>query len=347
MIKLNELKKLLNKNGIPAYRANQVFDAVYKKGIKSYEEMHVLPQNVKDFLKDNVNIFSFEIKTEKQSKDKSAIKTLLKLKSGGFVETVLLRFKDGRNTVCVSSQIGCTLNCAFCSTGKMGYKRDLNFEEITDQALYFQGKLRKSDQKINHIVFMGMGEPFLNYKNVSDAIKIFNDPLTFNIGKRNITVSTAGIIPGIEKFSEDHDGINLAVSLHASNQKLREKLMPIAKKYEINDLIKACQKYINKTHRRITYEYIMLRDINDDKTHAYELANLIRGQLCHVNIINYNKTPGSKFKPSTNKRIEDFVNILETNQIPVTLRVSLGDDINGACGQLAGKKNRYKKSLDI
>lgn len=337
MIALKELKKVLNLSGIPSYRASQVFNAVYKKGESQYENMHVLPEYVRDFLKENVPVFSFKVTDEKTSRDGSATKTLVEFKDQSAVEAVLLRFEDGRNTVCVSSQVGCALNCAFCATGKMNFKRNLTSEEITDQVLYFQHKLFKSDERVDHIVFMGMGEPFNNYDSVSEAVGILNDPVTFNIGKRNITVSTAGIIEGIRKIAIDHPQVNLAVSLHAPTQQLREKLMPIAKKYFIGDLIDACGDYIKKTHRRVTYEYIALKNINDTEQHAHQLANLIRGQLCHVNLIKYNKIGRSKFSPSTPERIKAFEEILKINQIPSTVRVSLGRDIDGACGQLAGK----------
>lgn len=337
MIALNKLKNFLKKEGIPSYRANQVFQAVYKEGKSNYDDIHVLPKYVKKTLKDNIPILSFKILSEQKSKDSSAIKSLVVFKDSASVEIVLLRFKDGRNTVCVSSQVGCNLNCAFCATGKAGFKRNLTTEEIIDQVLYFQKKLIKSDERVDHIVFMGMGEPFNNYNHIKEAIDFFHNPVTFNISKRNITVSTAGVVDGIEKIINDQPTVNLAISLHAPTQKLREKLMPIAKIYTINELIKACDKYSQKTHRRITYEYIMINDVNDTDENAHNLANLLRGKLCHVNLIQYNKVKNLRFKPSTAKRIEAFKKILEINQIPVTLRVSLGSDIKGACGQLAGE----------
>jgi 23S rRNA (adenine2503-C2)-methyltransferase len=273
-----------------------------------------------------------------ESKDKKTIKILFELNDKEKIEAVLMKFEDGRKTVCVSSQVGCTLGCAFCSTGKGGFKRNLTYEEITDQVLYFEHILNKSDEHINHVVFMGMGEPFLNYEEVMKAVSILNDPVAFDIGMRNMTLSTSGIIPGIEKLINDNKQINLAISLHAPNDEIRKKIMPIANKYSLDDLMKVCEKYIEETHRRISYEYIMLRGINDKDEHAHELATLLRGQLCHVNLIPYNETHIKNMKASTKNRIDTFKDILELNNIPVTVRVSLGKDIDAACGQLAGKK---------
>jgi len=265
-------------------------------------------------------------------------KVLFELQDGEKIEAVLMRFKDGRKTVCVSSQVGCTLGCKFCATGKLGFKRNLTYEEITDQVLYFQLRLIAAGERVDHVVYMGMGEPFLNYENVMKSIHILNDKMTFNIGMRHITVSTSGIIPGIQKFTKDGGQVNLAVSLHAHSQEVRASIMPIAKRYPLDDLMKACERYIEKTHRRISYEYIMLSGINDSEKDAYELANLLRGQLCHVNLIPYNDTNVKDIKGTPKRKIEHFQSILDTHRIPVTVRVSLGKDIAAACGQLAAKK---------
>lgn len=338
MIELSELRKLLEENGIPAYRANQVFHAVYKEGKDSYEDMQVLPAFVKEYLNQNIPVFSLKKVNESISRKSETHKVLFRLKDNNKIEAVLMRFDDGRKTVCVSSQVGCSLNCAFCATGKIKFKRNLTYEEITDQVLYFEQMLLSEDSRIDHVVFMGMGEPFLNYDEVMKSISILNDPVTFNIGIRNITVSTSGIIPSIEKFINEGKQVNLAVSLHAPNETLRKKIMPIARTYLLNDLMKVCEKYIEETHRRISYEYVMLRNINDSDKCAHELANLVRDQLCHINLIPYNETNKKRIKGSTKNRIEAFKNILEINHIPVTVRVSLGKDIDAACGQLAGKK---------
>lgn len=339
MIELNELRSFLVNNGIPSYRANQVMHAVYKEGKTDYEDMTVLPSNVKEFLKEKLPVFSIEAIKENISPNADTHKILFRLKDGKKIEAVLMRFEDGRKTVCVSSQVGCTLKCKFCATGKSGFKRDLTYEEVTDQVLYFQNLLIKENAHVSNVVFMGMGEPFLNYDNVMKAISILNDPVTFNIGLRNITVSTSGIVPQIKQFAEDARQVNLAVSLHAPNDKIRTSIMPIAKRYSLEDLMDACIKYTEKTHRRISYEYVMLRGVNDSDSNAHELAKLLYGQLCHVNLIPYNETNVKGIRGSTKNRTEEFKKILELHKIPVTVRVSLGKDIEAACGQLAGKSS--------
>ncbi|MBU1445937.1 23S rRNA (adenine(2503)-C(2))-methyltransferase RlmN [Patescibacteria group bacterium] len=338
MVELKELRKKFEQNGIPAYRANQVFQAIYNEGKMAYSQMSVLPTDVRMFLDAHIPIMSIGVISENISTHDKSHKVLFELQDGEKIEAVLMRFKDGRKTVCVSSQVGCTLGCKFCATGKLGFKRNLTYEEITDQVLYFQLRLIAAGERVDHIVYMGMGEPFLNYENVMKSIHILNDKMTFNIGMRHITVSTSGIIPGIQKFTKDGGQVNLAVSLHAHSQEVRASIMPIAKRYPLDDLMKACERYIEKTHRRISYEYIMLSGINDSEKDAYELANLLRGQLCHVNLIPYNDTKVKDIQGTPKRKIEHFQSILETHRIPVTVRVSLGKDIAAACGQLAAKK---------
>ena len=340
MKSLETLRKLAVENGISSYRANQIFNSVYKEGIGDYKDIQVLPVNLREEFSQIAPIFSLEKIDVLTSKNKDTVKVLFNLNDDNKIEAVLMRFRDGRNTVCVSCQAGCPMNCSFCATGKAGFKRDLTYEEITDQALYFEHDLFKIGERIDHIVFMGMGEPMLNFDEISKAIKIFNDPAAFNIGFRHLTVSTSGIIPGIKKLAEDFPQVNLAVSLHASNDDLRKKLMPVAIKYPLEELMAACIDYTQKTHRRITYEYIMLKNINDSDSNAQELANLLRGQLCHVNLIPFNEINAKGYAASGKNNISAFSKILEINHIPVTIRASMGDDIQAACGQLAGKNKR-------
>jgi len=338
MIELKKLRELLQKNGISTYRANQVFQALYNEGKMSYNEMMVLPNDVRIFLDKNIPIMSIGVIGESISKRDGSHKVLFELEDGETIEAVLMKFKDGHKTVCVSSQVGCSMGCKFCATGKLGFKRDLTCEEITDQVLYFQMRLIAQGERVDNVVYMGMGEPFLNYDNVMKSIEVLNDKITFNIGARHITVSTSGIIPGIDKFIQDGGQVNLAISLHAPNQILRAQLMPIAGKYVLDELMDVCKKYIEKTHRRISYEYVMLDRKNDAEKDAHELAKLLRGQLCHVNLIPYNETNMKGMKGSPRNRIENFKNILDIHHIPVTVRMSLGKDIAAACGQLAAKK---------
>jgi 23S rRNA (adenine2503-C2)-methyltransferase len=337
MKSLIELRSILKEKGIPQFRANQVYQAVFKNGKSSYSEIHVIPDDLKEFFEKKAPIYSLKLLDQKQSPLKDTIKALFELNDSEKIETVLMRFKDGRNTVCVSCQAGCPMKCVFCATGKTGFRRNLTYEEIVDQALYFEQYLLKEDARIDHIVFMGMGEPMLNYNEVLKAAKMFNDPAAFNISFRHITISTSGIVPGIKKLINDIPQVNLAVSLHAPNDKLRKKLMPVAKTYPLEDLMNICKEYTEKTHRRITYEYVMLKDINDSDSLAHELSDLLRGQLCHVNLIPFNETYTKGIRASEKDRIDTFAHILDINNIPVTIRVSLGKEINAACGQLAGK----------
>ncbi|MCD6109325.1 23S rRNA (adenine(2503)-C(2))-methyltransferase RlmN [bacterium] len=335
---LSDLRLKLTKNGFQAYRANQVFKDLFKKGIDDYNEMTTLPADVKELLGKNMPIFSIHPVQENKSSDGATNKILFKLSDDSLIEAVLMKFNDGRNTVCVSSQVGCAMNCKFCATGTLSFTRNLTYEEIADQVLYFSLILNKTGERINHVVYMGMGEPFMNYDEMSKSINMLRDSVALNIGSRNITVSTCGIIPGIKKFSKEFDQVNLAISLHAPSDEIRNEIMPISKKYPLDQLMKTCEDYIQTTHRRITFEYVMLAGINDSEKNAYELASLLRGMLCLVNIIPYNETSIKNIKGSDKKKINKFKNVLLSNHIQVTVRVSLGQDINAACGQLAGKK---------
>jgi len=334
---LGDVRSKLEKNGIPSYRANQVFKDLFEKGIGSYDDMKTLPPNVKDFLKKNIPIFSIVPKKETTSKDGSTTKILFELNDGNLIESVLMKFVDGRNTVCVSSQVGCMMNCKFCATGTLSFKRNLTYEEIADQVLYFATLLSKTKEYITHVVYMGMGEPFLNYVEVAKSIDMLRDDAALNLGSRSITVSTCGIVPEIKKFAAQFKQVNLAVSLHAPSDDVRNEIMPISKKYPLEELIEACTKYTEITHRRITFEYVMLDGINDKERHAHQLAVLLRGLLCLVNIIPYNETSIRGIKGSQKSKIDKFKSILELNHIQVTVRVSLGKDIDAACGQLARK----------
>ncbi len=327
-----ELKEIFAENGHPAFRADQVLRAVCKNGVTSYNDMTTLPAGLREFLEENVPVFSIEEKDASLSADGEVQKVLFRCKKDGKkIEAVLMRYKDGRKTVCVSSQVGCAMGCHFCATGKMGFKRNLTYEEIADQVLYF------AEEGITNVVFMGMGEPFNNYENVMRAIRHLNDARGFGLGARHMTLSTVGIVPGILKLADEGLQVNLAISLHAPLQDLRQNFMPVAQKYSIDDLMDAVNEYIRKTHRRVSYEYIMLDGINDDVVYAHELGKLCKGQLCHVNLIPYNYTDGNRFKRSRDENLQEFKRILETYRVPVTIRVSLGQGIDAACGQLAGK----------
>lgn len=337
MLATEDLIQKLATKKIPRYRAIQVIHAVCKEGKTSYDTISTLPQHLQRELETEVPILSLKQVRQVASKDGATVKTLFELHDGLKIEVVLMHFKDGRHTVCISSQAGCQLGCKFCATGTMRFGRNLTYEEISDQVLFYTQQLHKENKRISNIVLMGMGEPFMNYDNVMKALHVINDPEGMNIGARNITISTSGICEGIEKLIEENLQVNLAVSLHAPNQELRRKIMPIANKYTLDKLMSAIKNYLNKTHRRISYEYVMLKGINDGEEQAHELGKLIRGQLCHVNLIPYNATGIGGIEGSVPEQIKKFRNIVKEYGIAVTIRVTLGQDIEAACGQLANK----------
>lgn len=322
----------------PKYRLNQARKSLFQDLIKSWKEAIGLPLALREKLDKE---FPIEISVETfTSKDKNTIKTLITLEDGLKVETVLMRHKDKRNTICVSSQVGCPMNCSFCATGKMGFKRNLETWEILEQILFFARHLKFTSsedvnfkEKVTNVVFMGMGEPFLNYQNVMDAIKILNDKNGFNLGARHISISTVGVVEGIEKLANEDMQINLAISLHAPDNETRSKIMPANKSYPIEKILKAVDEYIKKTNRQVMFEYLMLKNINDSEEHARALAKLMRKPLYMVNLISYN--PTGIFNPSPASQIKKFKEILEYEGITVTQRHEFGQDIEGACGQLA------------
>ena len=350
---LIQFQRLFNKE--PRYRLGQAKKAFFQDLIKNWQEAAVLPLSLREELNKKCPIET-SAKTF-ISKDKNTIKALLTLKDDLKIETVLMRHKDKRNTVCVSSQVGCPLDCSFCATGKIGFKRNLEVWEIVEQVLFFASYLKKIKEKVTNIVFMGMGEPFLNYQNVIGAIKILNDKEGFNLGTRHFSVSTVGIVEGIEKLAREElqihphtkrgygVGVNLAISLHAPDDKLRSKLMPINKKYPIRKILNAIDDYIKKTRRRVMFEYITIKNLNDSEEHAKALTKLMKKPLYFVNLISYNFTrrslgeggPTGIFKSSSSPRIKKFKEILEKEGVIVTQRYRFGKDIEGACGQLVAK----------
>lgn len=316
----------------PPYRLKQIKRALFSDLVLNWNEVTTLPLRLREELNKQCPI---EIMAKTMSsRNGQTVKAVIALEDGLEIESVLMQHKDRRNTVCVSSQVGCPLACTFCLTGQIGFKRNLSCFEIVEQVLFFARFLKKKGQKITNIVLMGMGEPFLNYENVMRAIKMLNDPEGFNFGARRISISTVGIVEGIRKLSQENLEVNLAISLHAPNDRLREKLMPINKKYPLHKILKAVDEYLQKTNRRVMFEYIMIKNINDSDLCAYELAELLRGKLCFVNLISYN--PTGKFSASSPHKIGRFKKILEKKGIMVTQRFRFGEDIKAACGQLVG-----------
>lgn len=343
MLATKDLIEKLSAKKIPKYRALQIVHAVCKEGKTTYAAMTTLPVALQEELERELPILSLKPFRQSNSTDGSTAKTLFELKDGLKIEAVLMHFKDGRQTVCISSQAGCQLGCRFCATGTMKFGRNLTYEEIADQVLFYVQQLHKEDKRISNIVLMGMGEPFMNYDNVMKALYVINDPEGMNIGARNITVSTSGICPGIEKLTDEDLQVNLAVSLHAPTQELRRKIMPVANMYDLDKLMAALKNYQEKTHRRISYEYVMLKGINDGEQQAHDLGKLIQGQLCHVNLIPYNATGIANIEGSIPEQIKKFRDIVKDYGIAVTIRVTLGQDIEAACGQLANKDAKANK----
>jgi 23S rRNA (adenine2503-C2)-methyltransferase len=321
----------------PKFRFAQAYQALYRDLISDWQQASVLPLSLREKLNEECPL-SIEAEISTDSGVAYSEKALLTFPDKVSVETVLMRNRDGRHGVCLSSQAGCPLGCTFCATGDGGFFRDLSATEIVEQFFFWARKLKQEDrgEKIDNVVFMGMGEPFLNYEEFIKAVKILHDPEKFNIGSRRMSVSTAGIVEGIKKLASEKMQINLAVSLHAAFDSLREQLMPIAKKYSIASILRAVDDYITKTGRRVMFEYIMIRGINDGEDDALALAALMNKSLYLVNLIPYNAT--GKFQSSSPARIEAFKEKLESAGIAVTQRYSQGRGIAAACGQLAGKK---------
>lgn len=323
--------------GQSKFRASQVFDWLYVKRVKSFDEMTNLKKDLITYLKNNFST-SF-IKQVTKEEDVDVKKYLFELFDGNKIEAVLMHHDYG-NSICVSTQVGCNMGCLFCESGRLKKLRNLNVCELVQQVLLVEEDIK---ERISHVVLMGIGEPFDNYDNVMKFINIINDPKGINIGIRHITVSTCGIVPKINEFANEKIGVNLAISLHAPNNKIRDMIMPINKAYKIEDIINAVKDYIKKTNRRVTFEYIMLKDVNDSCDYAKELSNLLKGINCYVNLIPYNETSNIKYKKSDKVTINEFYDILKKNNINVTIRREFGSNVSAACGQLRSKQIKGKE----
>lgn len=338
------LAQLLESRGEKPFRLRQIRDAVYRQYVASFSDMTSLSLELREALANEPTLVLKPVHTA-ESKD-GTIKTVFELEDGKKIEAVLIPMGDHR-TVCVSSQVGCAMKCSFCATGTMGLTRNLTADEIIDQVLYYSRVLaaRSPEERVTNVVFMGMGEPCQNLDAVFAAIELFNDPGAFSIGARRISISTCGIVPGILRIAEYPKQINLAISLHAPNDALRTKIMPVNKAYPLLKVIDACHQYINKTNRKLFVEYVMLRGINDAPELAQELADLMRSfrPLVQVNLIPFHQS-FFDFRPTIRKDIVRFQQILLNNDIPCTVRVSAGEDISAACGQLANQVGDEEKN---
>ena len=329
-----EMRELCVELGEKPFRAKQIFSWLYKgiSSVQSVDEMSNLPAKLRERLKEH-DIGVLRVLASQKSAQDGTEKYLFELSDGNAVESVLMRYSYG-NSVCVSTQAGCRMGCAFCASGLNGLVRDLTAGEIVSQVV---DVMRNSRVKVNHVVFMGTGEPFDNYENVSGAVRILTDPLGLGMSMRNITVSTSGIVPVIEKFGDDFPQASLAISLHAPNDEIRKTIMPVAKAYRMEDLIAACDAYVEKTNRRVTFEYAMIRGKNDSDPCMRELAGLLKGHLAHVNLIPLNEVGETGLRSSGRERALEFKEYLETHGVPATVRRELGADIDGACGQLRNR----------
>lgn len=328
-----ELLQHLRKLGEPAYRARQIWRNLYQGLKTSFDEMTDLPQTLRTQLGQEMKFGSLKLMAQAHSNDGGTHKLLLALSDGRQIETVLMTYRQ-RRTACISTQAGCALGCVFCATGQMGFERNLTTGEIVEQVLWCARNLQAAGQRLTNVVVMGMGEPFHNYDATLAALDRLNDPVGFNFGARRFTISTVGLIPAIERFASEQRQFNLAVSLHAATDALRAELLPVNKRYPLQELISACKEYVNSTGRRITFEWALIHDVNDSTEQAQALINLIKGMRCHVNVIPLNPTNDYAGAASSRERAQAFRDILEAAHIPCTIRIRRGVDINAGCGQL-------------
>ncbi len=334
---LKELEQMLKGWRVPAFHARQIFAWLYKRGVNDFERMSDLPEALRLRLKEGFYIVSFRSAEESRSSDGTR-KFLLRLKDNNSIETVIIPAKK-RATGCVSTQVGCKFACSFCASGILGFKRDLTCAEIIEEALFLKGEAE--DNRLTHLVFMGTGEPLDNYDNVLKAARIINSPEGLQIGARHITISTCGVIPGIKKLAEEGLQVELSISLHAADNKLRSRILPVNKKYPLKELIAACRNYIEETGRQITFEYVLIKGLNSDLQNAQKLSILLKGlKPVKVNLIPSNFIKELKVEPPPKKEILAFKSHLLARGITATVRGARGEDIEAACGQL---RFRYEK----
>jgi len=336
---LEQMESLMESIGQPKYRAAQLFNWIYKRAILSFDEMTNFAKSLRQQLVDQAEIGHISITKQVTSTEGLTEKFLFRLEDGLFVESVFM-IEGKRRTVCLSSQVGCALGCSFCATGKMGFQRNLSAGEIVDQLLAIQRTLKV---ETTNIVIMGMGEPFLNYDEVIKACEIISHDKGIAIGKRKITISTSGIVPAIKRFSDEGQRYKLAISLNAADDEMRTKVMPINKKYPLNELINAARYYAAKSRHRITFEYVMIDGLNDSINDALKLAKLISGLKCKINIIPYNSIDQSQ-RPPSEATINAFIRPFLNMNVVISVRRSKGVDIGAACGQLYHNQKKQIKS---
>ena len=336
----SSLKEEMLSIGEKEYRAKQLYSWIYKKGVKDFSLFSDISKNFISYLQDNYYLSSLKAEVVQKSSD-GTIKCLFSLEDNQKVEAVLMHYVYGYS-VCISSQVGCNMSCAFCASGLLKKRRNLTSGEMIRQVLFFDEMLKKENKRVSHVVIMGTGEPFDNYDNVLEFVKTINCPYGLDIGARHITISTCGVIPGIQRFKEENLQVNLAISLHAATDELRDKLMPINRIYPLSSLIPAIIQYEKKANRKVTFEYIMIKDVNDSFTDLKNLINLIYPTGGYVNLIPYNPVIENGFKRSDDKTVNRFHNYLLQHGVKSTIRKEFGSDIDAACGQLRAKHDARK-----
>jgi len=327
---MDEIKELLAQWGEKPFRAKQIFEWLHSKQVSDFNEMTNLSKDLRQKLSQNTVLKNTKIIKKLESAKDGTVKYLSALEDDNVIESVLMRYDYG-NTVCISSQVGCRMGCSFCASTIEGLVRNLTPSEMLSQVYMIQ---KDCAERISNIVIMGSGEPFDNFDNLLKFVELVNSPDGLNIGQRHITVSTSGLVPKIQEFADKNLQVTLAISLHAPNDDIRKSIMPIARKYSIDELLDACRYYINKTNRRITFEYSLISGVNDSEDNARELGKKLRHMLCHVNLIPVNEIKERTHKKSSTERVNDFSKTLESFGIETTVRKRLGNDIDAACGQL-------------
>ena len=329
----DELATWLGERDAQRFRADQLWQAIYRDGVAAIQGIATLPQSLRDELDRALPMTVLRPLADTEDAHHRVVKTLYELADGETIEVVLMRYAR-RRTVCVSTQVGCALACAFCATGQGGFVRDLTTGEIVAQALAAVRRLRDTGERLTNIVYMGMGEPFMNYDATLQSARILNDPRGLGLGIRSFTVSTAGVVPGILRLASEPEEINLAVSLHTVDDALRTRLVPLNRRYPVTTLLDACRTYIDATRRRVSFEVALVQDLNDTPEHAERMGRALRGMLCHVNLIPANPCDGSPHAPSARDRVARFAETLKRSGIPTTVRVARGVTIGAGCGQL-------------
>jgi 23S rRNA (adenine2503-C2)-methyltransferase len=333
----SELSQFVLSLGEPSYRTDQLYAWVYKSLASRFEDMLNLPHSFRQQLEESATLHLLTTLEEVSSASGLARKVLFSLGDGETIESVLLLY-DRRRSVCVSTQVGCPVGCPFCATGQSGFVRNLSPGEIVDQVLFFARQRREQRQELTHVVFMGMGEPLLNYDATWQAVETLHDSVGFNLGARRMTISTAGVVPGIERLAREALQVGLAISLHAPSDGLRRRLVPISRKYPLSKLMAACEGYVQRSGRRITFEYALIQGVNDSLEQARLLATLLSGLLCHVNLIPLNPTADPNWQPSSPAQVSAFHEELGDRGVNSTVRVRRGMSIEAGCGQLRSRR---------